>query len=75
MEHLENVDEARLMVGEDMKNNKIGNDIDPEFEQEVEDCQTEGIEVDENFSHLDPDILNLPKENENISQTFRPIIL
>ena len=72
MEYLENAEEARLMVSEDMKNNKIGKDLDPEFEQEIEDCETEGIEVYEDYSHLDPDILNLPKENENTICTFRP---
>ena len=57
MEFLENVDEARLMVGEASKNSDIGEDINPEKEQEINDCEIEGLLLHPEFEHLNPDFL------------------
>ena len=59
MEHLENVEEARYMVEEYLKNQAeadgMGAKLDPEKEQEIDDCDMEDEEFHPDFVHLDPD--------------------
>ena len=59
MEWIEDVEEARYYVEEVLKNDvnleETGESLDPGMEQEEIDCDIEGIEEDEKFSHLDPE--------------------
>ena len=58
MEHLESNEEARYMVDE--ANNKIkemGEILDPEGEQEIEECRNENLHPD--YELLNPEELNL----------------
>ena len=58
MEWLDNVDEGRIYVEEVLKNQvdteETGMSIDAENEQEVMDCEEEGIEIDQLYEHLLP---------------------
>ena len=59
MEWLEDVEEARYYVEEVMKNEisleETGENLDPENIQMEIECDIEGNEEDEKFSHLDPE--------------------
>ena len=59
MEWIEDVEEARYYVEEVMKNEinleETGMNLDPEKQQEGIECEIEGNEEDEMFSHLDPE--------------------
>ena len=78
MEHLENVEEARFMVEEYLRNEEktaeIGEDLDPENEQDIGDCLMEDHEMHPDFEHLDPFGLDDPgKETVKLERTFKPI--
>ena len=59
MEWIEDVEEARYFVEEAMKNEvdleETGENLDPEKHQEDIECDNEGLEDDEKYSHLDPE--------------------
>ena len=59
MEWIEDVEEARYFVEEAMNNeidlDETGVNLDPEKHQDEIECDIEGIEEDEKFSHLDPE--------------------
>ena len=61
MEWIEDVEEARYFVEEIMKNEvnleETGENMDPEMHQENIECEMEGVEVDEQYKHLDPESL------------------
>ena len=67
MEFLESTEEARLAVEEACRNVEMGEELNPELEQEIEDCMMEGSVIDPDFAHLDPDyqnfIGNYPEKN------------
>ena len=78
MEHLENVEEARYMVEEYMKNNKkdedIGVKMDPENEQEKDECDIEDEEAHPEFGHLDPNELGIDETNKvQKEKMFKPV--
>ena len=73
MEHLESNEEARHMAEEAInKNKEMGEELDPEGEQEMEDCNREGILLHPEFEHLNLDDVDVigPLRHE---KTFRPI--
>ena len=78
MEHLEDVEEARFMVEEYLKNkerlNNIAEDLDPENEQDIAECLIEEDEMHPDFEHLIPDGLDDPC-NDSIKREkmFKPI--
>ena len=78
MEHLESVEEARFMVDEYLKNQKktveIGIELDPENEQDIDDCDMEEFEDHPDYEHLEPNYI----EEVNIQtlqreKVFKPI--
>ena len=78
MEHLENVEEARFMVEEYLRNEEktaeIGENLDPENEQDIGDCLMEDHEMHPDFEHLDPFGLDDPaKDHVKTEKTFKPI--
>ena len=52
MEYLENTEEARLFVEEAMKLQETATEMDPEGEQERDDCEDEGQFLHPDFHHL-----------------------
>ena len=70
MEHLDNVTEARYFAEELQRNEQMGQELDPQGEQEKEDCEYEGIVdhpdyPDLNIEELEDEIaLDEAKENE-----------
>ena len=78
MEHLENVEEARFMVEEYARNedkmNEIGEDLDPENEQDISECLFEEQQLHPDFEHLDPrKIKELNTENVRKEKLFKKI--
>ena len=53
MEYLEDVQEARYFVAEAAKNQEVGEVLDPEGEQDNDDCEYEGIIDHPDFPDLD----------------------
>ena len=80
MEWLEDVEEARLYVEETLQNEasteEIGNAVDAEKEQEIHECEEEGIEEDPMYCHLNPEGLleNLYVSNLGGAKTKQLII-
>ena len=74
MEHLESNEEARYMVEEAMsKVKEVGDALDPEGEQEIEECINENLYLHPDYEHLDPDELNLQEETIRHEKVYRPI--
>ena len=78
MEHLENVEEARYMVEEYLKNEskieEIGQILDAENEQDLEDCLMEEEENHPDFEHLDPREIDDPNSKTVVREKqFKPI--
>ena len=59
MEWMEDVEEARYFVEEVMKHEvnveETGESMDPEMHQEKLECDLEGVEEDQQYTHLDPE--------------------
>lgn len=64
MEYLENTAKASVMVQQASRNQETGEQIGPEGEQGIGDCQEEGAILHPDFAHLNPDDLHIP-ENQN----------
>ena len=76
MEHLESNEEARYMVDE--ANNKIkemGEILDPEGEQEIEECRNENLFMHPDYEHLNPEELNLTETSPKHEKVYRQIEL
>ena len=74
MEHLESNEESRYMVEEENKKLKeVGEAIDPEGEQEINDCENENLFMQPDFEHLNPDDLFLTESTAKYEKTYRPI--
>ena len=78
MEHLEDVEEARFMVEEYLKNEErmetIAEDLDPENEQDIAECLIKEDEMHPDFEHLNPDGLDDPsKDSLKREKMFKPI--
>ena len=73
MEFLEDNEEARLMAAEMfIYDNLIGEFMNPEGEQEIEDNRIDEFIQQEEFEHIDPDYMQPPPE-DNFEKSFRPI--
>ena len=73
MEYLESTEEARLYVEEVMKTEEVGNELDPEGEQELGDCDLDGQILHPDFQHLNPDDLSIQEEKKGFEKQFKPI--
>ena len=73
MEYLERTEEARLYVEEVMKTEEVGNELDPEGEQELGDCDLDGQILHPDFQHLNPDDLSIQEEKKGFEKQFKPI--
>ena len=77
MEHLETVEEARYYVDEMMKElalEKTSMALDPANDQDNIDCNDEGHEKHPNFSHIDPDQLEI-LDSIPVSSLYKKIAL
>ena len=73
MEFLESNEEARLMAEETIhKLKEVGEVLDPEGEQEQDDCDYEGVIEHPDYLQMFPDDMN-KVENKKSEKTFRPI--
>ena len=74
MEFVEGAEEARLMVNEAIQNNTVGEILNSEIEQQIDDCEHIGPELHEEYIHLDPD--DIPEEVKSATEScYRPITL
>ena len=74
MEHLESNEEARYMVEEaNSKTKDVGDDLDPEGEQDIEECMNENLFLHPDYEHLDPEELNLREETVRHEKVYRLI--
>ena len=73
MEHLESNEEARYMVEEASKAKEIGKDLDPEGEQDIDDCENENLFLHPDYEHLNPDELGLTEKRVQHERIYRPI--
>ena len=74
MEHLESVEEARLMVEQSNKDENlelIGNEINATHEQEKDDCAEEGVSEHPDYIHLDTDGISLDDRPNQQSSLFK----
>ena len=60
MPHTEAVEEARYYVEQALKEERkqvdtIGNELDPEQEKEIEECNVGDDEIHPDFQHVNPD--------------------
>lgn len=73
MEYLESVEEARIMAEQTIANlETIGEDLDPEGEQELDDHHPDDTYQDPEYLHLDPEIISSANENHPSDLPFRP---
>ena len=79
MEYLEGVNEARYHAEQlkrelniDLDEIAAGN-LDPQGFQDNEQCHLEGADDHEDFQHLDPDMLTLPKDDKEESMTSKSL--
>ena len=73
MEYLDSTAKASLMVQEVSRNQETGEQIDPEGEQEIGDCQEEGAILHPDFGYLSPDDLHTPENQNSVEKQFRQI--
>ena len=77
MEHLDDVVEARYMVEEYLKNQskneELGVELDPEKEQEIDDCMMDEKENHPEFEHLDPAEFDDQNKTVQKERVFKPI--
>ena len=73
MEHLESNQEARFMVEEaNKKTEEMGENLDPQGEQDIEDCGQQDLSMHPDYEHLNPD--NVDKvERTTHEKRYRPI--
>ena len=76
MPHMEAVEEARHYVEEAMKEMKeqtdnIGDELDPEQEKEVEECNIGDDELHPEFQQLNPEGLNFEENSSHTKKTLR----
>ena len=75
MEFLESNDEARLFVEEieTARADEIAAELDPEYQQENDDCESDGLVLHPDFQHLNPDDLDINVEDSTAEKQFKPI--
>ena len=74
MEYLQSVEEARIMVAEaeaeiDEFMSEVAAALDPQGEQENDECEFEGLEEHPDFLHLDPEVIE-KETNQTASTPF-----
>jgi hypothetical protein len=74
MEHLESVVEARYFVAEAAKDEEMGAELDPEGEQDIEDCVHEGIIDHPDFPDFDIDAMECEGQRQ-VQKSHKPIEL
>ena len=74
MEFLESNEEARYMVEEaSNKNKEIGEILDAEGEQDIEDCEQEDLLLHPDYAHLNPDDLEIIEPSSKSEKIYPPI--
>ena len=77
MPFAQGVEEARYYVQEALKESRqesnMGNELDPELEQEIDECQEEEDLLHPDFIQLNPDDLELENDIRQTKKTFRTI--
>ena len=73
MEYLEDVQEARYFVQEAIKCNETGATLDPEGEQEIEDCEYEGIINHPDFPVFDLEAFEEEAKRKKAEKTYKQI--
>ena len=74
MEYLESNEEARFMVEEATEKSKvIGKELDPEYEQDIEECENENLFMHPDYEHLNPDELGFTESRAQHEKIYRPI--
>ena len=80
MEYLESVEEARLMMAEAEKEMDqfladIGGALDPQGQQDNDECEDEGQREHPDYLHLDPSLIVEPSSNQKKSSPFVRIVV
>ena len=78
MEHLEGIEEARWMMEEAKKEldlEQVGIKLDPEHEQNQNDCHQEEAEPHPDYFHLDTDGIETTDNSKVGSDLFKKIII
>ena len=73
MEHLENVQEARYFVQEASRCIETGATLDPEGEQEIDDCEYEGLINHPDFPEFDLDAFEEEAKKKRAEKTTKQI--
>ena len=72
--YMEGIEEARHYVEESMADqNNIGKILDPEQEQEIEECQEEDELMHPDFEHLNPDDFEIDSNLQQMRKISRNI--
>ena len=73
MEFLESVEDG-LEKAKELQNNDIGDVMDPQNEQDRDECEAEGVQDHPDFIHIDPN--NLEQQVESVSKAiFKTVVL
>ena len=73
MEHLESNEEARYLVEEATnKIKEMGENLDPQGEQDIRDCELEDLMMHPDYQHLNPDDVDIT-EKAKFEKRYRPI--
>ena len=79
MEHLQSMEEAMLVLEESVRNKDMEAILNPEWEQDILDCNLQGPVPHPDFDHIDPEYHGLLKEGHEegnqLEKTFQPIAL
>ena len=75
MEFLENVQEARYFINENIRNEEVENLLDAETIQEISECDYEGIVDHPDYPDLDLEALEKEIASKKIEKTYKAIDL
>ena len=73
MEHLEDVQAARYFVQEASKCSETGATLDPEGEQEINDCEYEGLINHPDFPEFNLEAFEEESKRKKVEKTYKPI--
>ena len=71
MEFLDDVSEVRHFAEEHQRNQETGQDLDPQGEQEIDDCEYEGIIDHPDFPYLDLEALEEEVKKKSNEKSFK----
>ena len=71
MEYLDDVSEARYFSEKLQRHEEVGQELDPQGEQEVDDCEFEGLIEHPDFPDLDLEMLEAELRNNVKEKTFK----